>query len=380
MEIENWDYWIDEIDTIENLTNIEKEKSKKALREIQQFFNKDVQSLLESRHQFISYLVNRVAWTRKWFVYFINAIESAKNQINSEPLIEGIKDAEKFYSVLFELDIANRFIKSGFNVEFYPVIKTKKVPDFKITNPSTNEIFYVEVTEQMQSDQAKEATETFDRISHELNMLLHPNKRLICLGKIYKHLSEPHLHDVILKISEMIEKCDKSGFEEFVEDSAAFAFAKEENREDLKKWGDAHNVHSHLEGPSYDVDEIHRLSSKIKKEQVQLPEDHMNILVIRDTTLFFVFQRDIEKTISRLEEDVYKHDHLAFCVVLATYNAAAQEKIKIQGEHLYLHKTDDAVDREIVFLTNRYIKNKQITLDSISKIKHAFVEVKEFLL
>jgi len=30
MKIENWDYWIDEIDTIENLTNIEKERSKKA--------------------------------------------------------------------------------------------------------------------------------------------------------------------------------------------------------------------------------------------------------------------------------------------------------------------------------------------------------------
>jgi hypothetical protein len=326
MEIENWDYWIDEIDTIENLTNIEKEKSKKALREIQQFFNKDVQSLLESRHQFINYLVNRVAWTRKWFVHFIDAIESTKHQINSELLIDGIKDAEKFYSVLFELDIANRFIKSGFNVEFYPLIETKKVPDFKITNPSTNEIFYVEVTEQMQSDQAREATETFDRISHELLMRIHPSKRLICLGKIYKHLSEPHLQDVISKISEMIEKCDKSGFEEFVEDSAAFAFAKEENREDLKKWGDAHNVHSHLEGPSYDVDEIHRLSSKIKKEQVQLPKDHMNILVIRDTTLFFIFQRNIEKIISRLEEHVYKHDHLAFCVVLATYNAADQEK------------------------------------------------------
>jgi len=335
---------------------------------------------LESRHQFIRYLVNRVAWTRKWFVYFINAIESAKSQTNSEPLIEGIKDEEKFYSALFELDIANRFIKSGFSIEFYPLIKTKKVPDLKITNPSTNEIFYVEVTEQMQSIQAKEATETFDRISHELLTLLHPSKRLICLGKIYKHLSEPHLQDVISKISETIEKCDKSGFEEFVEDSAVFAFAKEENRENLKMWGDAHNIHSHLEGPSYDVDEIYRLSSKIQKEQEQLPKDHMNILVIRDTTLLFVFQRNVEKIISRLEEHVYKHDHLAFCVVLATYNAADQEKIKIQGEHLYLHKTDDIVDREIIFLTNRYIKDKQITPNSISKIKHAFVEIKEFLL
>ncbi|EPA04497.1 hypothetical protein, partial [Candidatus Nitrosarchaeum limnium] len=239
-----------------------------------------------------------------------------------------------------------------------------------------------EITELTPSVQAKESNTTFDEISKVLfqNRFKDPKKQINCLGKIDKSLSKPSLELIISKIIQCIDKCRTNGFEEFIGNGVKFAFAMDDKLNMLKNWGELHDVHSLLEGPSYDVDEIYRLGTKIDKEQEQLPKNHLNIVVIRDTTLFIMFGKAIEEKISRLEEYVYRYNHLAFCIIAATYNGGIKETIKIQGEHMFLHKSSDVVDRDIIFLTNQFIKDKKITPNSTSKIRQSFVEVRNFLL
>lgn len=376
---ENWEYWIELTDKIENLTDDEKQQAKNALVKIKRFFGLDVNTLIESGHPFGHYLINEVAETRRWFVYFIDAIETTLSQ-NGRSLVDKLRNKEKFYETLFELDIANRFIKAGFEVKFYPKI-ADKIPDLQIINPQTKEAFFVEISELGSSEQTKEALNTMDTISDVLtkNRLVNLANESLCLCKIQKTLSKPHLAEIIHSINKTFEKCENSGFEEFIDDGIKLAVAKEKNRNLLLEWGRQHNVRHLLEGPNDETNGIQRLKFKIQKEQEQLPHNYLNLVIIQDRTLFFWFGKSIEEKINQLSEKIYEFDHVFLCVILATYNGESEEIALNHSNNTYLHKHDIYRDRDLLLLFNRYLKGKTVTDNSLFKVKNAFIDIKFFL-
>lgn len=381
MEFEDWDYWISNVDTIEGLNELEKTQAKMALSSLKHFFGTSVQTLGENGQTYILHnLINQAAWTRKWFIYFDNAIRDSLQQKDSRKLIDKLKTRDGFEDALFELDIANRFIKSGFNIEFYPALDNKKIPDLKIINPDTDEEFFVELTKLTPSVQARESNDTFDRISREIYKTTSSYVHLLYRGKIHKYLSEPHIKKILTQINDSVKKCEKTGFQEIVEEGVIeLAFANEGKGNLLREWASKRNIEAGLMGPSYNVDEIFRIGGKLEKEQEQLPTNLLNIVVILDKTLFFLMQNNPEKTIDKLEEYIYKHPHLAICAIIATYYGDFEDRITIKGDHLFLRRASDTLCRDMIWLVNNFITDKTITPNSLSKIRKAFMELREFL-
>ncbi|MFZ1076409.1 MAG: hypothetical protein WAN47_03140, partial [Nitrosotalea sp.] len=293
-EIQDWDYWITHIDTEEGLTQTEKEKAKSSLRHLKRFFGISLPVLAQEGHPIVWNYIYQFhnPSSRRWFVEFYDAIENVSRCNNSRKLVDKLKNREKFLEILFELDIANRFLKAGLNVEFYPKIDTGKVPDLKVLNPETKEEFFVEITELGQSVQAREVTETFDVISKKLFLTTSNSKpTLLFTGRIHKYLSNPHLKDILSKIDNALERCKSSGFEEIIEENVIeLVIATDSKRDLLIDWASRRNMTGGFSGPTYQVDEIYRMATKMGTEQKQLPKDHLNIIIIRDYT--FSFLRD----------------------------------------------------------------------------------------
>jgi len=383
MHIENWDYWKSHVETIEGLSSLEKERVKNAFDTVGKIFDTDLQSLVEKGHYIYWNIANTAPWTRKWFIHFSDALQKSLSQKNGQQIIDRLKRPSDYDVALLELDIANSFMNVGFEVEFYPIVEQiNKKPDLKITNPNTNEQFFVEITELGASDQAKESYKTFDTISKELFSKSHTSdgKRIHSMGRIHKYLSEPNLKRIMEKINNMIEKVKNTGFEELVENEVIeLALSTDDKIEFLKSWAKERGIDANLIGPSSDPDEVHRLHQKIRREQKQLPQNLLNILVIKDGTRFMIGRRDI-KEVSKLEEYVYEHNHLAFCIVFNSYiSGSLEEKIMNLGDHIRLQKSSDMLGREMLILTNKFIIDKTLTPNSISKIKQAFLENREFL-
>lgn len=382
MPIPDWAHWIAHVDSMKELSPLEKKNAKDALNSIRKIFGTDLQTLAEQQHPIVDNITNLAPWTRRWFDWFADGMQNALNQKNGSEIIDKIKDPRCYPLVVFELDVANGFISAGFEVEFYPKVNaTEKVPDLKIINAETKEEFYVEITDLEASMQFRENWETF----YPISMKLHDptgdpaSEGLDYKGRVHKFLSKPNLDRILSKIGELKEKAIKTGFEELVEDGVIeLAIATEDRKEELRAWAQERKIDAVFIGPSNEADEIHRLSLKIETEQRQLPKDMLNVIVIRNLTWFIWRSKNVEEVIIKLEDYVYKHAHVAFCIIIEEWLGGKIVPVQSKGDHLYFTKRNDLFTRGTIILTNKFITDKKISLDCASKIKQAFTENRKF--
>jgi len=297
----DWDKLGKHCEVLEGLTEIEKEKAKRAFLFLKQELGEDfLDSAFNVGHPIMQYVFNVAPWTRRWFTWFAEALKELKDHQNYESLLTRLRDKDKFVEALSVLEPSYKFAKAGFKLNFDPRISIRskeKIPDLKITNSENREELFVEVSIQKESMVQREAGMTLQEISKPL---LWSAPFIYHSGRVYKTLSEKHLAEVVNKVQQLVEKVKKEkAFNEVVEEGVVeIGLAPENDIEILKKWAKDRRLKvGELSGPSYDVDEILRMKGKIKEEQKQLPHDHANVIIIKNNTLFF-HMYDIRKAIN----------------------------------------------------------------------------------
>lgn len=371
----DWDKLINHCETINNLTELEREKAKRAFVFLRKEFGEDfLKNAFTDHHPIVQYIINLAPWTRRWIIWFAESIKELKEQENYPSLLEKLKDNEKFEEGLSILDIAYKFSKAGFNISFDPVINVserKKIPDLKLIDRNVKEELFVEVAGLGESKIARDASETMQRI---IEPLLRYVPFMHLCGRIHKTLSKKHLEDIVYKIEKIIEKSKTEDiFQELsIEGVIELAIAPQNDKHILEKWATERGLKvGEFYGPPFNVDEIHRTRRKIESEQKQLPGDYPNILIISNNNLFF-YLSDVEKAIRELEEAVYDYTHLLAVVVAGGYMGRCNGIFKMVDEHIYIEKTtiDLFVDRYILLL-NKYCE-KKISPATITKMYKAF--------
>jgi hypothetical protein len=124
-------------------------------------------------------------------------------------------------------------------------------------------------------------------------------------------------------------------------------------------------------GPSIDVNEILRTKRAIREEQKQLPQEYPNIVVIKNTNLFFR-TRDVRKAINELEEEIYEHPHLLFAVISGEFVGLAKDELLMKDYHVYLEKSRfELFAEQYIILFNRFCEH-EISPSVIAKIYNSF--------
>jgi len=362
--------------TLDELTELEKEKASRAFRFLGKEFGNDfLKSAFVNYHPIYYFITNTAPWTRRWIIRFADEIKELKDKEKFSSLLERLKDKKKFGEGLSVLKVSYKFSKAGFIVAFDPSVEISgksKIPDLRVYNQGSDEKLFIEVSIQRESIIHKEAWETMRKIS----VLTWGNlPHMSHCGRIHKILSEKHLDDIVMKVRKMIEKVHKENeFQELViEGVIEIGMAPKEDREILEKWASGRGLKvGEFSGPSFDVDEISRTRIKIRDEQQQLPTETPNILVIENNDFFFS-NKDIKKSISELEEEVYKYPHLLAVIISGGYTGGVGEnKIIMQNQHLFISKIiSDLIVEQHIILFNQYC-NIKISPTTITKMYDAF--------
>jgi len=369
----NWDKLSEQCNTIEGLTTFEKEKCKRAFQFLKKELGEDFLDIsLDTGHPFTWYIITSASWTRKWLIWFAEALKEVKKQENYSSLMERLKNKDKFPEALSILKPAYNFLREGFNIIFDPKViikKRSKVPDLKIINKENNEGLFVEVSILGKAKNHRDAFRTENEI---FQPILKSTPFLYFSGKIHKILTEKHLQEIVKELHRIIDKAkSENAFQELIkEDVIEIAIAPESDKHVLEHWAKERGLKTgEVSGPSVDSNEIIRTKRKIEKEQKQLPPGHPNIIIIENYDLFF---GDIKKVINEIEEEVYKYPHLLFAIIRGGYMGASEPMSFRKGQHTYIRKTSFnlLVDQYIIFF-NRFCDYK-VSASTITKIYTSF--------
>jgi len=371
----NWEKLIQHSQTIDGLSPFEKEKVKRAFQflrgELGEEFLKDA---FGEEHPICNYIINLAPWTRKWIIWFAEALNELKNQENYSSLLNRIRDKTRFEEGVSILEIGFKFSKAGFRITIDPTIeisKVKKTPDLKLIDKNTGEELFVEISQMGTSEIEEQALQTMRAIT---NILWQSIPFTYYCGRIHKTLSKRHLDEVVKKVEETFEKVKRDGsfHELLIEDVIEIGIAPEKDKEVLEKWASDKGLHvGEFIGPSFDVNETLRTKRALREEQKQLPQEYPNIVVIKNNDLFFR-THDIRKAIDELEEEVYEHPHLLFGIISEKHLGMTQDISFMKDQHVYLEKgrTGLFVEKYIILL-NRFCEHK-ISSAVISKIYNSF--------
>lgn len=374
-DYQNWDKLGEHCQYLEGLSQLEKEKGRQAF----EFLKKELgegflREIFGARHPLESYIANTAAWTRRWLIWFAEAINDLKRHGNFDSLLFRLRDPGKFLEGLSVLDVGHKLSQVGFGLSFDQKIDVsghRKTPDIRALDVESKEEFYVEVSILNGSLVQKNAMETLDGITQVFWSAI-PFLRYS--GRIHKTLSRSHLDEIRTKVSEELSRVSKEGgFRELnISGVLDLAMASETGMQLLEKWvAERGLVVGQMTGPAINVDEVFRVKRKIEAEQRQLPIDKPNVLVVMSNDVFWGGP-DIAEKINHLEEAVYEYPHLLCAVVSGRYMGVGESRSIMKDQHVFTVKprTDLHVEQHLILL-NKYCAHK-VYPRTITKIYNGF--------
>lgn len=370
----NWEKLIEQCGIYVELTDIEKEKAKCALLFLkQEFGERFLKKAFEELHPIMYYFINSAPWTRKRLTRFADALTVLRTEEGYLSLLDRLKDKNRFLEGESVLEIAFKFSKAGFRIVIDPSTSNKKVPDLKIRNDENGEELFVEVSVQHQSMDHTKAIRTFDKFFNQLS----PFHGLTYCGRIFKILNERHITEILGMIKDRIETARKeNAFQELtIEDTIELGIAPCKDNDVLAAWAKSRGLEpGTLVGPPFNVDEIPRTRIKIEREQLQLPQNSPNILVIENNNLFRS-ARDVKREISELQECLYDFSNLLCFIGIGffeSYHQAIQDELVKKNQHIIVKRLrEDSIIERCMILCNRFC-DFEIAPATIDKIYMAF--------
>jgi hypothetical protein len=137
----DWDKLIQHSQTLEGFTPFEKEKCKRAFRFLREELGEEfLKVAFTEGHSICNYITNLAPWTRRWIIWFAEALKELKGQENYSSLLKRIKDRSKFEEGILILGLSFRFLKADFKITIDPIAEVsegRKTPDLKIIDVDT---------------------------------------------------------------------------------------------------------------------------------------------------------------------------------------------------------------------------------------------------
>src|SRR5262249_48246348 len=249
---------------------------------------------------------------------------------NFSRLVGLIQGPRTYSEGIATLELAVQFQTSGLNVSFAPLVPdTGKVPDLRLRNPRTGEDIFVEISALNESNAQRFASDAYSRI---MNLIM-PWFPVFC-GRMERSFVGAELADMEAAVKTLTEQArtEQRFCSLEIADKIVLGIAPEHDVDALRKWGQARGLQiGHSIGPSFTVDELARLAvveatSKITKEQKQLPTDRPNLIIITaDHSLLFYFHNPVEIILS-LRQAISSYAHIFAVAVSSRCGAGRLEK------------------------------------------------------
>jgi len=306
-EFKEWNYHEKLVKESEHLSDAEKERVLAGLNQIKEILGEDfLKNAVEMRHPILQYFGNTAPWTRFWLADFGSMLSVVRESPRFAKLQQRLVSSREFQSAISELEVAYRFKKAGFSVEFFPK-QGKYEYDLKVQKGDVE--LCVEVAVIGWSMEELKAWYIMDAFT----LPYMTNREIKVAGKIHKILSGPR----ILEIKKQLDECIQEAKQK--QDCVVLSqpgivdliICPSSKSDQASKWLRKKGIRSDFEGPPFDVDEIRRVKRTLSEENRQLPEDRPGLIVLHPARIFAKGDLDsFRRLVYKLEDEIYEHPNL----------------------------------------------------------------------
>ncbi|TGK74915.1 hypothetical protein EHQ27_06265, partial [Leptospira wolffii] len=211
-------------------------------------------------HYLYQYIMNTAPWTRNWLVWFADALRDIEGSNNFNKTLNSFKRSSLSREKFQILRNAYRFKQAGFEIAFEPplLINNKSAEsDIEIVNKKTTDTLLVEITEVNESDQSKEAWDSFS------SMIDYLSRNYIGYqysGELRRVVSDNTMEEIFRRIDNAVEKVNSDNLFQIIdiENLIKLAIGKYDDPY-LPNWCEKNGYQINaFSGPGVTVDETHR--------------------------------------------------------------------------------------------------------------------------
>jgi hypothetical protein len=335
-KLKEWSYHERRVKEDEHLDDAEKETVLAGFDRIKRIMGEDfLRRTVETLNPIMQYFLNTAPWTRFWLVDFSNMLSALKDSPRFEKLQPRLASGREYESAVSELEVAYRFKKAGFSVEFY-MKHDRRDCDLRVSKGKIE--LYVEVAIVGWSMEELKAFHILDIFS--LSSMTDLEVRIG--GKIYKILSRPRMVelkkqlDACIQEAKQKQRCiflDRPGIVDLI-------ICPRSRSDQMSRWLKKRGLSSDLEGPPYDIDEVKRVIRMFREKVPQLPKDKPGLIVLFPARLFAKGDLiSFGRLAYRIEEEIYEHRNLVAGALVLPGLRGTSERGKFKDDFFWSKKT-----------------------------------------
>jgi len=351
-EFKEWSCHEKLVQESKDLNETDKERVLTGLNQIKGIFGKDfLKMAVETRHPILQYFGNTAPWTRFWLADFGNMLSVLKYSPRFVKLQQRLASSKEYPSAISELEVAYRFKKAGFSVEFY-VKHDRRECDLRVWKGDTE--LYIEVAAVGWSMEELKAF-------HILDIFSPPgmtDREIRVAGKIHKILSRPRIVDLKKQLDICIQEAKRRQDCVFLSHPGIvdLIICPHSKSDQVSKWLKKKGLRSDLEGPPFDVDEVKRVIRMLREKSPQLPKDKPGLIVLFPARLFAKGDLDSSrKLVYRIEEEIYEHPNLVAGALILPSLRGSSETGRYEEDFFWSKKTKHQFFGEnTLVIRNRY--------------------------
>lgn len=368
----NWDKQLEYSNYWKDSDSIYKEECKRAFRTLKKYFAGAFTCESEILGHPLGFtLCNDAPWCRQKLIWMADALHAFSERKNFRGLVERLASRHRYLEGIAVLDAATSFHSNGLVVDFDSKIiahDKPKEPDMEVNCKETSELFYCEVAN-LEKSQNQTKNEK----------LLDPS-RFRQLGNQYsgylsRDLSPLHYNQIDKEIEEKIGKAiGECSFQQvYHEGIIDIAFSHSKEQAILDDWCKKRKLKvGKFYLPSTNFNPSQRVRNKIQKEQMQVPANHSNILVIKSNESFSWNLRK-DSFIHEIEESVYYYEHILAVVLYDRHWGSLSEDYFQRNMSYFGSKLINDIEVDNVFVVfNRFSKVKLSPL-LLGRILNSFI-------
>lgn len=317
---------------------------------------------------------NKAEWVLKWAVWFSESIKAICKEGHENLILDKLKSKNKYHEGIVFLELHTLLNNTGFKLSFDNQVNINgriKRPDIRLTNLSTNEHVYLEITELNTSVEHTIGNRSFDIISHYLMSF---RLTINYCGRV-SNFDKSDSKAIIKKLEKAIKKAKENKvFVELSEWPFDIGIATtKESMVKLENWANKKQYKlNSLTGDTISFDgEIKRIKDKIQTKVKQLSPDNNNMIVIHVHKLLLIGVSYADLLIE-IAQELSKYPKLFGVLIYGDFSWAKEENHLIFENHLISNMIFEDVYKKTFFLIRNYNHDSTLSIQSQEKIYSAF--------
>lgn len=267
------------------------------------------------------------------------------------------------------VEIADRFVRQKFKVNFPVENNIDKSPDIKIKAADNDDIVFIEVSS-LNENQERIATRNNYYFFHKNFHYLPPYYSFI--GKQKELIDEKRYEEISEIIAQAKKKVEKH--EQIVcytDRHFNFIIVPKKHENELNKIVENENLSlNNIDGLPLNFNLTNQIISKIKKEASQIPSGYNGLIYFPVSPLYFM-TTPIEYMIARIEEYLKSFKNILGVVVHSKIVDNNKEQVITIDKHIYRRKVIKNLSYESLYIHN---KNSELLIshETFKKVYETF--------